>query len=120
MNKKGEEIIPPIYEDGEILGDNRVALKLKGKWGILDFEGRLLDDLKYERIIGRDDCIVALRDSVFVLLDGNGREIAGTAFAEVAWDSRMDRIVSQVFSVHEPQVYPVEKDVVEPQVKMLR
>lgn len=117
MNKKGEEVIPPIYEDGEILGDNRVALKLKGKWGIFDFEGRLLDDLKYERIIGRDDCIVALRDSVFVLLDGNGREIAGTAFAEVAWDSRMDRIVSQVFSVHEPQVYPVEKDVVEPQVK---
>lgn len=117
MNKEGKEMIPPIYENGEILGGDRVALKLKGKWGVFDFGGKLLTNLEYGQIVGRDGYIVAQRDSVFVLIDEEGQEIDGCVFADVSWDAWVDELRPQIFSVCEPKEYSVVEQIRERHVK---
>ncbi|MFR4037361.1 MAG: WG repeat-containing protein [Butyricimonas faecalis] len=32
MDKSGKVLIPANYDDGRVIGDRRVALKLRGKW----------------------------------------------------------------------------------------
>ena len=55
MNKEGEEITELKYEDITELYGDLIALKLNGKWGILNTKNEVIQPFKYDRIEGVND-----------------------------------------------------------------
>ena len=117
MDKKGGVLVPAVYEDGKMIGNDRVALQSDGKWGVFTLQGKPLSGFKYDGIAGGDGCVVGVRDSVCVLLDGNGRELEEKEYAALAWDFLVDRHNPEVFAVREMEEKPLPDTVAPQEVK---
>ena len=80
-------------------------------------QGKPLSGFKYDGIAGGDGCVVGVRDSVCVLLDGNGRELEEKEYAALAWDFLVDRHNPEVFAVREMEEKPLPDTVAPQEVK---
>lgn len=121
INKQGETLIPSVYEDGKVMGKNRVALKTNGKWGVFDFSGRPVTALAYDGFQGEGEWLTGERDSLVVLIDEHGQEVPGKIFARVGSDYWRERECPRVFSVHEVvEDSPAEKPKPKPAAKKPR
>ena len=110
MDKEGDILIPAIYEEGKPVGEKQVALKMDGKWAVFSSTGKPLCDFKYDWIAGDNGCTAGRRDSVYVLLDETGKEIAGSEFAEIGWDLYAEGVLPQAFAVRKAAEEPLEKE----------
>lgn len=118
MDKEGDVLVPAIYGDGKMLGEKRVALRLDGKWGLFTTKGKPLSGFTYDRIEGKDGCVVGMRDSVCVLLGPDGGETGGGEFAEIVWDSRVENGRPEVFAVRVAAEEPLPEPVAPPQAEV--
>lgn len=55
VNVKGQIIIPPTYEKGHVLSENRVALRKNGNWRVCDFEENTLVMNRYDSVLIAQD-----------------------------------------------------------------
>ena len=101
IDTKGRVLIPANYDDGKVVGDGRVALKLREKWGLFDFEGRPLGELAYDWISDFEGYAFARKGEVYYFMDKDGLVVGPNRFATVVWDSVVTREYPQVFTLHE-------------------
>ncbi len=50
INKEGDEIIPPLFEDLKTLDAQLCAVRKDEKWLVVNFEGKVLIDRAYEQV----------------------------------------------------------------------
>jgi len=50
INKEGDEIIPPLFEDLKTLDAKLCAVRKDEKWLVVNFEGKVLIDRSYEQV----------------------------------------------------------------------
>ncbi|WP_065220348.1 MULTISPECIES: WG repeat-containing protein [Butyricimonas] len=114
INKEGKVLIPANYDDGKIVGERRVALKLRDKWGLFDFEGRPLCEFVYDWISDFEGYAFACRDHVYYIMDERGQVVGPNKFSTVLWDRVAAGVCPQVFTLHEMVkdsiVEPVERE----------
>lgn len=48
INKKGEVVIPLVYQEGTVISNGVVVAKKDGKWGLLDVAGKTLLPFEYD------------------------------------------------------------------------
>lgn len=108
LHKSGKILIPANYEDGRIVGPQRVALKSRNKWALFDFEGKPLSGFVYDEIhdFYPGDNALACQDSLYMLINGKGQPINDKRYAQVTWDETAMHLRPQVFT----RDAPVEED----------
>ena len=97
MDKSGKVLIPANYDDGRVIGDRRVALKLRGKWALFDFEGRPLSEFVYDWISDLDRYAFVCENGVYYLIDEGGQMVGPNKFSIIHWDQEAARECPQVF-----------------------
>ena len=101
MDKAGKVLIPANYDNGRVIGERRVALKLRNKWALFDFEGRPLCEFVYDWISDFEGCAFARKNSVYYLIDERGQVVGPNKFSAVHWDQEAVRECPQVFTRYE-------------------
>jgi len=66
-----------------VIGERRVALKLRNKWALFDFEGRPLCEFVYDWISDFEGCAFARKNSVYYLIDERGQVVGPNKFSAV-------------------------------------
>jgi len=121
MDKNGKVLIPANYDDGRVIGERRVALKLRDKWGIFDFDGRPLCEFEYDWVSDFASCAFARKNGVYYLVDEEGQVGGPNKFSAVHWDREAFRESPQVFmryeAVRDSVIVPVKKVEIEEQVQ---
>lgn len=51
LNYKGEIILPNIYDDIHLFAYNRLLIEKNGKFGVIDTDGKVLAEPKYDQIV---------------------------------------------------------------------
>jgi len=113
LDKSGKIRIPANYEEGEIVGPDRVALKLKGKWALFDFNGKPFCEFTYDRIYGFQDngTAYARRNQSYVRINDKGQPLAPDQFAVLVSDDIATRRMPQIFTRHTPGAEQPEEDI---------
>ncbi len=101
MDKSGKVLIPAIYDDGRVIGDRRVALKLRGKWALFDFEGRPLCEFVYDWISDLERYAFVRENGTCYLIDEGGQVVGPNKFSTVHWDREATGEWPQVFMRYE-------------------
>lgn len=112
-DKSGKILIPANFEEGEIIGPRRVALKSRGKWAIFDFGGKPLCEFSYDRVFpyDRDGYAFVAKDSVFVLVNREGKQVSKRTYFHIGWDEALSQGYPQVFGRYlEPEEPVVRED----------
>lgn len=116
IDKEGKVLIPANYDDGKIVGKRRVALKLRDKWGLFDFEGRPLCEFVYDWISDFEGYAFARRNHVYYIMDERGQVVGPNKFSTVLWDREASRECPQVFMLHEM----VKDSIIEPVAREMK
>ena len=78
-----------------------MALKLRDKWALFDFEGRPLCEFVYDWISDFEGCAFARKNNVYYLIDERGQVVGPNKFSAVHWDQEAVRECPQVFTRYE-------------------
>lgn len=65
LNRRGEEVFPPQFEDIKVLDSTLMAVMDRGEWMVIDLRGRTILDKGYEQ--------VKVWDSTFLVFQQDGR-----------------------------------------------
>lgn len=104
-DEKGTVVIPGSYERGKIVGENRVAFRLHGKWGILDFSGRALMEFNYDSlsVFYDKEHAWAYKDGVWRVIGKDGKIQTSEVYPNVVMDKRTEGKVPQVLYRNPPE-----------------
>lgn len=101
VNRKGDILIAPEYEDGVIVGDNRVCLKKNNQWKLYDFEGNVINtDHAYDCRINTfysSQLAIAHCQGVYRWIDRDGKPLNNKCYANIVEDASALRQKPQVF-----------------------
>lgn len=103
MDDTGQMILPAIYQDAFIAGDNRIAVCQQGHWQLVNTAGEAITTLRFDTIgaFYADGHAVARSQGTCRFINREGQE-TGTDFAYVAEDSTAQRLKPQVFTIRRP------------------
>jgi len=112
----GRELVAPLYETGRVVAPDRVALRFGGKWGLFDGEGRPVCGFLYDTLTAYSSAGVAFarRDSVYFVIDRQGRPVGTERYFSVAVDAEAARERPQVFAMEWAAVQPTPEPVAKP------
>lgn len=99
INLKGKILIPAHYEDAFVAGDKRIALRTKGMWSLVDFDGQPLSDTLYEAIgeFYGSNKAVAQKNGKYMLVNRQGKVQSGKTYAKLVEDPVANRKRPQIF-----------------------
>jgi hypothetical protein len=85
MNKKGQPVVPCIYDSASNYCENLAAVKIYNKWGFVDAKGKLIIKPIYEKSGNFSEglCMVK-RDSFYGFINTAGAMVIANAFKEVS------------------------------------
>ena len=98
INKNGKILVPGIYEEAFVAGEDRLSLTKGGKCGLADREGNFLSALEYDSIsrFYASDRTVVKKDASFYWMDRKGK-IGKEAFHCIAEDAEARQDTYQMF-----------------------
>jgi len=98
INKKGEIILSPSYDDVFIAGNDRLFLQKGGKWALSDMSGKMLSEFIYDEVnkFNSHGLAVTFCNGEFHLLDISGR-FAGKPYLQLS--------VSQIALHIQPEIF---------------
>lgn len=100
IDKKGKICITPKYEDGFIVGNDRVCLKKDNRWKLYDFEGNVTrNDNAYERIsvFYPSELAIAQHNNCFFWINREGEPMDNNRYALIVEDVSALQQVPQIF-----------------------
>lgn len=98
-NKAGEITIQPNYENGKVVGPDRVALQWKKKWALFDFNGKALSEFVYDEVFEfhHPDYTFVRLDGTYRLINKQGKTVNNNHYELVYTDPIIKRNMPQVF-----------------------
>ncbi|MES2800363.1 MAG: WG repeat-containing protein [Bacteroidota bacterium] len=104
----GNEIIPPQYNELLVLEEENIAfVYLKGKIGIIDYSGRILTNLVYDKLAYFQDGMyiaakkraendtIELPSAEYWLIDRDGNFLINQSFEELYYESGDDKLIAK-------------------------
>ena len=101
INKQGELLIAPEYEDGIIAGSDRICLRNGNKWLLADFKGNIKGtDKSYDRItfFYPSGLAIAYSDNQSLWIDREGKPLDNKQYYRIAEDLSALQLAPQVFT----------------------
>lgn len=101
INKQGELLIAPEYEDGFIADNDRICLRISNKWQLSDFRGNIKEtDKSYDRItvFYPSGLAIAYSDKHSLWIDREGKELDGKQYSRIAEDPSALQLTPQIFT----------------------
>lgn len=88
LNDRGQEIVPPRYEDLKTLDSTLFSVMEKGDWKVVNLEGRTVLQPGYElakalKAANGKSCLAFMVNKKWGILDGGGRMLAVPKYDEV-------------------------------------
>lgn len=109
INRKGELLIAPEYEDGWIVGKNRVCLKKENQWILSDFKGSETHPIQTDEPIITfypSELAIAQLGKSYFWIDREGKPTNDNRYAKIVEDASALQKIPQVFirkSAEQPQ-----------------
>lgn len=109
INRKGELLIAPEYEDGWIVGENRVCLKKENQWILSDFKGSETHPIQTDEPIITfypSELAIAQLGKCYFWIDREGKPTNDNRYAKIVEDASALQKIPQVFirkSAEQPQ-----------------
>lgn len=101
INKQGELLITPEYEDGFIAGNDRICLRNGNKWQLADFKGNIKGTKKsYDRItfFYPSGLAIAYSDNQSLWIDREGKPLDSKQYHRIEEDLSALQLTPQVFT----------------------
>ena len=98
----GKPLIPTLYEDMQVVGNDRIAACREGQWELLDAKGNPVTPHKYDSIghYLHDQCAVVRQGKNYWLMDRKGN-LVGTPHTHIMEDPTARH--------HRPQIFTIKK-----------
>lgn len=100
INRKGELLIAPEYEDGWIVGENRVCLKKENQWILSDFKGSETHPIQTDEPIITfypSELAIAQLGKCYFWIDREGKPTNDNRYAKIVEDASALQKIPQVF-----------------------
>lgn len=100
INRKGELLIAPEYEDGWIVGKNRVCLKKENQWILSDFKGSETHPIQTDEPIITfypSELAIAQLGKCYFWIDREGKPTNDNRYAKIVEDASALQKIPQVF-----------------------
>lgn len=100
INRKGELLIAPEYEDGWIVGKNRVCLKKENQWILSDFKGSETHPIQTDEPIITfypSELAIAQLSKCYFWIDREGKPTNDNRYAKIVEDASALQKIPQVF-----------------------
>ena len=96
----GKPLIPTLYEDMQVVGNDRIAACREGQWELLDAKGNPVTPHKYDSIghYLHDQCAVVRQGKNYWLMDRKGN-LVGTPHTHIMEDPTARHHRPQIFTI---------------------
>jgi TonB family protein len=82
-NLRGDVVIPYQFEEAKSFRNSAACVKLKGKYGLINQQGKFLVQPTYDLLVSKGDAVVYSEDELFGLLDTLGSRVAEPVYQKV-------------------------------------